>query len=160
MNLTHGPRHNSTTRSFNGCWTCRLRRKKCDEIHPECGACAALYITCHYDQNKPEWMDGDVRQEDMAERLKREVKEKAHRRRGSVRFPSLPTTSQFPKLPLAHRSCYPNDYKGTRPLLCVIYSGLPQTFTIMESSRAPRYPIPGYSVGLIARLLTKTPEKV
>jgi len=70
-------------RSSNGCWTCRLRRKKCDENHPVCDACAALYITCHYDQdNKPEWMDGGVKQEEMAKQVKREIKKKAHRRHG------------------------------------------------------------------------------
>ena len=80
--LPNGLRHSSTTRSFNGCWTCRLRRKKCGEQHPVCDACASLYITCHYNPDKPDWMDGGVRQEEMAEELKREVKEKAHRRRG------------------------------------------------------------------------------
>ena len=69
-------------RSFSGCWTCRLRHKKCDENQPVCDGCAALYITCHYDQEKPEWMDGGVKQEEMAEQVKREVREKAHHRRG------------------------------------------------------------------------------
>ena len=69
-------------RSFSGCWTCRLRRKKCDENHPLCDACAALHITCYYDQDKPEWMDGGVRQKEITERLKREVRGKAHRHRG------------------------------------------------------------------------------
>ncbi|KAK9482886.1 fungal-specific transcription factor domain-containing protein [Lipomyces starkeyi] len=87
MDLPYGPRHSSTLRSSDGCWTCRLRRKKCDRKHPVCDACAALHITCHYDQDKPEWMDGGVRQEEMAERLKREVKEKAHRRRGERPVP-------------------------------------------------------------------------
>jgi hypothetical protein len=82
MDLPHDSRHKSTTRSSNGCWTCRLRRKKCDEKHPVCDTCAALHITCHYNQDKPEWMDGGVRQEEMAERLKREVRERTHRRRG------------------------------------------------------------------------------
>ncbi|KAI1648984.1 fungal-specific transcription factor domain-containing protein [Daldinia loculata] len=81
MTLPHGSRHNSTIRSSNGCWTCRLRRKKCDETRPVCDVCAALHITCHYDQDKPEWMDGGVRQEEMAGRLKHEVKENAHLRR-------------------------------------------------------------------------------
>ncbi|KAI1379460.1 fungal-specific transcription factor domain-containing protein [Hypoxylon crocopeplum] len=82
MDLPHGSRHNGTIRSSNGCWTCRLRRKKCDEKHPVCDVCDALHITCHYAQEKPEWMDGGVRQEEMAEQLKREVREKAHLRRG------------------------------------------------------------------------------
>lgn len=89
MDLPHGSRHNNTIRSFNGCWTCRLRRKKCDEKRPVCDTCAALHITCHYDQEKPEWMDGGVRQEEMAEQLKREVKEKAHRRRGERAVPDI-----------------------------------------------------------------------
>ncbi|KAH8660086.1 fungal-specific transcription factor domain-containing protein [Xylariales sp. PMI_506] len=73
-------------KSFNGCWTCRLRRKKCDERQPVCNTCAALHITCHYGKDKPEWMDGGVRQEEMAERFKREVKEMAHRRREGERM--------------------------------------------------------------------------
>ncbi|KAI0121066.1 fungal-specific transcription factor domain-containing protein [Xylariales sp. AK1849] len=66
-------------RSFNGCWTCRLRRKKCDENHPVCGVCSGLNIVCHYGPDKPVWMDGGVRQKEIATRLKREIKEKAHR---------------------------------------------------------------------------------
>jgi len=65
----------------HGCWTCRLRRKKCDEKYPICNTCAGLHITCHHELNKPEWMDSGVRQEEMAEQLKREVKEAAHLRR-------------------------------------------------------------------------------
>ena len=74
-------RHGKIPRSSNGCWTCKVRRKKCDEKRPVCDACATLYITCHYSHEKPEWMDGGTRQEETAERLKREVKEQAHRRR-------------------------------------------------------------------------------
>lgn len=81
MDLPHGPRrHSSMVRRSNGCWTCRLRHKKCNEKHPVCDACTTLHITCYYAQDKPEWMDGGVRQEEMAERLKREIKEKSHRR--------------------------------------------------------------------------------
>ena len=74
----HPARRSSTRRSTNGCWTCRLRRKKCDEKQPVCDTCAALLITCHNGQDKPDWMDGGPRQEEMAEQIKREVKEKAH----------------------------------------------------------------------------------
>ena len=74
-NMPQGPHHSST-----GCWTCRLRRKKCDENRPLCDTCTTLHITCHYGHEKPVWMDGGVRQEAMAEQLKREVKEKAHLR--------------------------------------------------------------------------------
>lgn len=36
------------TRSKNGCWTCRKRRVKCDEVRPQCGGCVRLYKNCHY----------------------------------------------------------------------------------------------------------------
>ncbi|KAL5336254.1 fungal-specific transcription factor domain-containing protein [Aspergillus crustosus] len=68
-------------KSFDGCWTCRLRRKKCDEQRPRCAACAALSLTCQYSQEKPDWMDGGVQQKEMTEHIKREVKAGAHRRR-------------------------------------------------------------------------------
>ncbi|KAI8630253.1 fungal-specific transcription factor domain-containing protein [Xylariaceae sp. FL1651] len=77
------PRSVNTYRSSNGCWTCRLRRKKCDEQHPVCDGCSALNLTCYYGQEKPDWMDGGVRQEEMAEHLKRKVKERGHRRFGN-----------------------------------------------------------------------------
>jgi hypothetical protein len=38
-----------------------------------CNVSTALYITCHYNQDKPEWMGGGVRQEEMAERLKHKM---------------------------------------------------------------------------------------
>jgi hypothetical protein len=69
-------------RTSKGCWTCRVRRKKCDEVQPICRTCAALHITCFFDpDSKPDWMDAGTKQEEMAEQLKREVKEKARQRR-------------------------------------------------------------------------------
>lgn len=69
-------------KSYAGCWTCRLRHKKCDESLPVCGGCVALEISCYYDGSKPEWMDNGQRQREMAQRLKAEVKRSANRRRG------------------------------------------------------------------------------
>ncbi|KAK0125625.1 hypothetical protein ONS96_009461 [Cadophora gregata f. sp. sojae] len=70
-------------KSFNGCWTCRLRRKKCDEKQPICGVFSTLLIghACYYGEEKPEWMDGGLKQEEMSRKLKREIKENAQRRR-------------------------------------------------------------------------------
>jgi len=70
-----------TTRSSGGCWTCRLRRKKCDEERPLCQGCLALEIECLYTEDKPEWMDGGELQRQKAEWLKKEVKRKATHRR-------------------------------------------------------------------------------
>ncbi|KAL2137278.1 hypothetical protein VTI74DRAFT_5009 [Chaetomium olivicolor] len=69
------------TRNSGGCWTCRVRRKRCDQERPLCQACLALEIDCLYSDDKPEWMDGAERQKQKAEWLKREVKRKAAHRR-------------------------------------------------------------------------------
>jgi hypothetical protein len=34
------------TRTRTGCWTCRARRKKCDEARPYCQACRSLGLAC------------------------------------------------------------------------------------------------------------------
>ena len=78
MEVNLGP----SSKPSSGCWTCKVRRKKCDGKSPICDACAALQITCFHDQARPEWMDGASKQEAMAESLKIKVKENAHRRRG------------------------------------------------------------------------------
>ncbi|KAK3309873.1 fungal-specific transcription factor domain-containing protein [Chaetomium strumarium] len=72
-------------RSSGGCWTCRLRRKKCDEERPLCKGCLALEIDCLYSEEKPDWMDGGEKQKQRAEWLKKEVKRKAAHRR-ELRF--------------------------------------------------------------------------
>ncbi|KAI9899089.1 hypothetical protein N3K66_005550 [Trichothecium roseum] len=75
----------SKVRSSSGCWTCRVRRKKCDEARPVCGGCRSLEITCHAyrgeDGGKPAWMDGGARQREAAERVKRQVRRQAGWRR-------------------------------------------------------------------------------
>lgn len=68
-------------RSSAGCWTCRLRRKKCDEVRPVCEGCAALEIECLYSEARPAWMDNGPRQRAMADRLKLAVKDRAAWRR-------------------------------------------------------------------------------
>lgn len=78
-------------KSYSGCWTCRLRRKKCDEMRPECRICSSLQITCYYDQVKPAWMDGGAGQMAKAEEVKEEVKRAAARRRGAQSMDVLET---------------------------------------------------------------------
>jgi hypothetical protein len=70
----------AVSKGSSACWTCRIRRKKCDCAHPVCGGCGELRITCHYQENKPEWMDGGEKQREMVERFKAEVKHAAQRR--------------------------------------------------------------------------------
>ncbi|KAL2838437.1 fungal-specific transcription factor domain-containing protein [Aspergillus pseudodeflectus] len=68
-------------RDYTGCWTCRIRRKKCDKTRPVCRGCEALGIQCHSDTRKPEWMENGTKQREMAQRIKAEVKRSAARRR-------------------------------------------------------------------------------
>jgi C6 transcription factor Pro1 len=60
-------------RSFKGCWTCRVRRKKCDENQPICGNCKTLHVDCYYSEEKPEWME--TSKKEMIQQLKRQIKE-------------------------------------------------------------------------------------
>lgn len=69
------------SRSSDGCWTCRLRRKKCDEGRPVCVGCSTLEIDCLYTDAKPDWMDGAEKQREKADWLKLEVKRLAGVRR-------------------------------------------------------------------------------
>ncbi|CDO93272.1 unnamed protein product [Kluyveromyces dobzhanskii CBS 2104] len=39
-------RKKKKTRSKAGCFTCRLKRMKCDELHPICGRCKRNLLTC------------------------------------------------------------------------------------------------------------------
>lgn len=44
-------------RSKNGCWTCRLRRKKCPEERPSCSQCNRLGLPCDgYSIDRPKFM--------------------------------------------------------------------------------------------------------
>ncbi|KAG5979729.1 hypothetical protein E4U55_004822 [Claviceps digitariae] len=81
MSLLRQLMSSGKTRSSVGCWTCRVRRKKCDENRPVCDTCKALEITCFFQEDKPEWMDGGPKQRDMAERIKAQVKKQASQRR-------------------------------------------------------------------------------
>ncbi|KAF2625418.1 hypothetical protein BU25DRAFT_346380 [Macroventuria anomochaeta] len=73
-----------------GCWTCKLRRKKCDESRPICGDCNSLKIDCKYG-SKPSWMDGGDRQRQKAFSLKEEIKRNAAQKREKAQALNKPT---------------------------------------------------------------------
>ncbi|OBT65925.1 hypothetical protein VE03_05488 [Pseudogymnoascus sp. 23342-1-I1] len=66
--------------SKQGCWTCRLRKKKCDEGHPQCSTCESLSITCHGYGSKPDWMDGGDGERAVANGIKEVVKHTSRRK--------------------------------------------------------------------------------
>jgi hypothetical protein len=61
-------------RSKQGCWTCRLRKKKCDEGQPQCSTCESLSITCYGYGPKPLWMDDGERQRAVIEEFKQKIR--------------------------------------------------------------------------------------
>ncbi|CAL3962325.1 unnamed protein product [Diplocarpon coronariae] len=67
-------------RSKQGCWTCRLRRKKCDERREVCSVCESLGVTCYGYGPKPEWMDGGEREKAVAASIKQVVKHTSRRK--------------------------------------------------------------------------------
>jgi hypothetical protein len=67
-------------RSKQGCWTCRLRKKKCDERRDICSTCESLTITCYGYGNKPDWMDNGEKERAMANSIKQIVKHTSRRK--------------------------------------------------------------------------------
>lgn len=67
-------------RTKQGCWTCRLRKKKCDEASPRCSTCESLSITCYGFGAKPGWMNDGDKARAVANDIKEIVKQTSRRR--------------------------------------------------------------------------------
>ncbi|CAK7238073.1 DNA-binding transcriptional regulator ume6, partial [Sporothrix bragantina] len=61
-------------RSRTGCYTCRLRRKKCDEGTPLCTACKHLGLTCEY--KRPHWWGNNEARRNQKDDIKMIIKRK------------------------------------------------------------------------------------
>ncbi|KAG5980542.1 hypothetical protein E4U55_003918 [Claviceps digitariae] len=61
-------------RSRTGCYTCRLRRKKCDEGTPMCTACKHLGLQCEY--KRPSWWSNNDERRQHKEDIKNIIKRK------------------------------------------------------------------------------------
>jgi hypothetical protein len=71
----------TATRTTTGCWTCRIRRKKCNDVQPFCGPCNFHQLTCHGYGPKPAWIDGEKNQKAEVERIKQSVSENSRSQR-------------------------------------------------------------------------------
>ncbi|RYP90597.1 hypothetical protein DL770_003264 [Monosporascus sp. CRB-9-2] len=91
-------------RSRTGCYTCRLRRKKCDEGTPMCTACKHLGLVCEY--KRPMWWSNNDARRQHKDEIKMIIKRKklsekaSHTIQTSVSSPpglshSLPTSATF-----------------------------------------------------------------
>lgn len=83
-------------RSTTGCWTCRLRRKKCDEDKPICQRCKKLQLDCAGYGEKPSWMDGGVQEKLRAEQMKKRRQVQASI--SSLSQTNSPETAFFPTI--------------------------------------------------------------
>ncbi|KAK4205286.1 putative transcriptional regulatory protein pro-1 [Triangularia verruculosa] len=91
-------------RSRTGCYTCRLRRKKCDEGSPMCTACKHLGLVCEY--KRPMWWSNNDARRKHKDDIKMIIKRKklseksTHSIQTQVGSPpglshSLPTSATF-----------------------------------------------------------------
>ncbi|KAL2751782.1 hypothetical protein ACRALDRAFT_1073110 [Sodiomyces alcalophilus JCM 7366] len=67
-------------RSNHGCWTCRVRKKKCDETHPQCNVCVSLGLECHGYGPRPEWIDNKTLQREQSVKFKQMVSQSKSRK--------------------------------------------------------------------------------
>ncbi|GAQ03438.1 transcriptional regulatory protein pro1 [Aspergillus lentulus] len=73
----------SFKRSRSGCYTCRLRRKKCDEERPACTACTKLGLKCDY--KPPQWWVSAETRRMQKERIKDRIRQtKVMEKHGSL----------------------------------------------------------------------------
>ncbi|KAF7625825.1 hypothetical protein AFLA_002672 [Aspergillus flavus NRRL3357] len=66
-------RTKSYQRSRSGCFTCRARRKKCDETRPICRSCTKLGLKCDY--KPPRWWANTEHRRKQRDRLKDRVRQ-------------------------------------------------------------------------------------
>jgi hypothetical protein len=85
-------------RSRTGCYTCRLRRKKCDEGTPMCTACKHLGLCCEY--KRPMWWSNNDARRQHKDDIKMIIKRKKLSEKSSH---SIQTTSSIGSPPgLSH----------------------------------------------------------
>ncbi|KAF2666064.1 hypothetical protein BT63DRAFT_458430 [Microthyrium microscopicum] len=79
-------------RSRSGCFTCRLRRKKCDEGKPGCKACHKLAICCEY--KRPMWWGNADQRRQQKELIKNQIKNmKIQEKQAAAHQMHLPTNT-------------------------------------------------------------------
>ncbi|RMD42186.1 hypothetical protein DV735_g2956, partial [Chaetothyriales sp. CBS 134920] len=77
-------------RSRSGCFTCRLRRKKCDEGKPKCKACRHLGLDCEY--KRPLWWSNNETRRNHKDHIKSIIK----RTKTTEKSSAVPSTYQGP----------------------------------------------------------------
>ncbi|XEV01512.1 hypothetical protein FSHL1_006799 [Fusarium sambucinum] len=97
-------------RGRRGCWTCRIRHRKCDESSPECKECSTRSITCHgYDIDPPEWMSNDQLLQEELRRIKGAVKKNFRRVKTIQNRQLARLTAEEAQASRAESSCQSRD---------------------------------------------------
>ncbi|EWG54322.1 hypothetical protein FVEG_12565 [Fusarium verticillioides 7600] len=156
-------------RSFpSGCWTCKLRHRKCDLQIPACRECTDRRIPCHGYGSKPTWMDGSDAEHRELERIKRAVKQHLKKVRRGQRNQSLLrdvtvtspsercTPLQTPLAPgatglsspflseqNAHHGC--DNLQSSETFVQASSSSLPRNSILEEETAHPVSPSQGYT---------------
>jgi hypothetical protein len=103
------------TRRALGCWTRRLRHKKCDEYKPKCQARDQRDLLCHGYGPRPEWFDGGDAERTESQSIKSAMKLSLKRKRQAhhgLRFPVLATDSLSG--PARARTVLPSAHTASR----------------------------------------------
>ncbi|KAM3077269.1 hypothetical protein ACMFMG_003267 [Clarireedia jacksonii] len=111
-------------RSNRGCWTCRLRRKKCGEEQPGCRRCADVNVKCHYGP-RPRWIDDAKVGKEELERIKVIVAASASKKRAAHRASKRP------------RSASPSSTPSSAPLAKISKNENSETVKDALSSTTP-----------------------
>jgi hypothetical protein len=101
----------SQLRSKQGCWTCRLRKKKCDEKRPTCSICESLSITCYGYGPRPDWMNNGEKEKAIMKSLKETVR-LTSRRKGATLSSQHNTTVLIAPKATDHFADIPNSVSG------------------------------------------------
>jgi hypothetical protein len=97
-------------RSTSGCWTCRIRHRKCDEFRPQCRECTDRTIKCHGYGPKPGWVSDEPLLKAELARIKVNVKRhviakrKSNAARGAREAREVRETPQTSRAPESNMS--------------------------------------------------------
>lgn len=101
-------------RSKRGCWTCRLRKKKCDEGRPHCTTCESLSITCYGYGAKPDWMDNGEKERAISISIKEIVKHTSRRKAtAQAAKHGVPVTRIAPKPVISVNEDVPTNFESS-----------------------------------------------
>ncbi|EPS42172.1 hypothetical protein H072_3849 [Dactylellina haptotyla CBS 200.50] len=86
-------------RTRTGCWTCRFRKKKCDEARPACEQCSHLRLTCDGYDGQPVWMKDPEKASEKKLEIKRQMVRRSRRRKKNQDANKSQVPSQKPRTP-------------------------------------------------------------